>query len=306
MASWQSQVLNSIMSMIARPGMSQLGPKGRLTASLSDIREKLEALDARFVDIPKSLNATFSELPNCRLWRYRHRASMVDRHLLYLRGGGFCFRTPNTHAHLIRHFCKEAKVQAWVPDYRLAPEHPFPAAINDVISSYKSLLDRGIDSQQIIVGGDSAGGHLALALMIACEQQQLPIPKGLMLLSPATDLAMTGDAEAILDVDDPFFTLEGMLRLRSAYLDGHNPSHPMLSPLLADLSMVPNTLLIAGERELLRDDSCRLAKKLQQAQRPVRFRLWDDMPHVFPLFDWLPESEKAIKLCNEWLLSQFD
>ncbi|GLP95794.1 alpha/beta hydrolase [Paraferrimonas sedimenticola] len=305
MASWQSQVLNSIMTHFARPGMSQLGPNGRLTASLSDIRKKLQALDQRFVDTPKSLHIQGYDLEHCRMWRYQHPHSGGERHLLYFRGGGFCFRTPNTHARLLRHFCKRANLQAWVPDYRLAPEHPFPAGLQDCVDAYKYLLERGIEAHQIIIGGDSAGGQLALATLLACQKQHLPMPAGLLLISPVTDLAMTGDAEAILDVDDPFFTLEGLLRLRSAYIQGQNPSLPLLSPLFGDLSQFPATLLMAGERELLRDDAQRLAEKMTQFQRDIDFRLWPAMPHVFPLFDWLPESEKAIDWCVDWLNKRF-
>ncbi|MBT1443830.1 alpha/beta hydrolase [Shewanella sp. JM162201] len=312
MASWQAKVLNSILSLVARPSINAQGVR----LSLADIRLRLLALDCRYLAWPKALAVDEIPLTHSKLLHYRlndenslsqaeapalipeaEQASAPEAKrraplaLFYVRGGGFCFKTPHAHARFIAALCRELDAEAFVPDYRLAPEHPFPAPFEDVLEAFGQFLARW--QGPFVVMGDSAGGNLAMALLLEAKKRGLNTGQAAVLLSPALDLAITGDSEQLLEADDPFFTVESLLRLRGAYLRGANPMDPRVSPLHGKLDGLPPVLLLAGTRELLLDDARRMAQRLAGAGVTVESRFIANMPHVFPLFELLPEAALA-------------
>jgi hypothetical protein len=174
--------------------------------------------------------------------------------------------------------------------YRLAPEHLYPAALDDCMAAYRWLLDQGVDASRIVVAGDSAGGNLTLALLLRARDEGLPLPAGAVALSPVTDLTFSGDSVRRNDGIDDMFSADLMDALVPAYLPQRELcSHPHVSPLFGDFTGMPPLLLIAGSTELLLDDSVRVALRCPGAQLLV----WHGMPHVFPGFDFLPEAREA-------------
>lgn len=298
MASWQAKVLNSVLSYIAKPGMHARGTR----LSLADIRGRLLALDSRYLSWPKGLISDNLPLSHSTLI-HNHLESVAAQSprlaIFYVRGGGFCFKTPNAHGRFIADLCRELDADAYVPDYRLAPEHPFPAPLDDVLEGYQQFLS--LWSGPFVVMGDSAGGNLAMALLLQAKDMGLRLPECAVLLSPALDLGITGDSERLLSADDPFFSIDSLLRLRGAYLQGANPMDVRASPLHGDVCGLPPMLLLAGTRELLLEDSQRLAQRLMEAGTQVEHHFLAHMPHVFPLFEMLPEAREARELILEFI-----
>ncbi|WP_133407860.1 alpha/beta hydrolase [Parashewanella tropica] len=294
MSSWQASVLNMILSYVAKPSFS----RGRSKLPIAEIRNRMLRLDQRWQPVQEDISCDRIELSDSNLLKYHMQhddhPSRSHAKLFYIRGGGFCFKTPNSHAKFIGDIMRHCHLDAYIPDYRLAPEHPFPAAINDVLEAYQKVIALHPNSP-IILMGDSAGGNLAAALLQDIKRLQLPMPKGCVLYSPALDVALLGDAEKTLLVDDPLFTFESLLRLRGAYLNGQNPMTPRISPLLGDWADMPAMLIFAGTRELMLQDSETLAAKIEQAGGKVEAWFGKDMPHVYPLFEMLPEAKQARK-----------
>lgn len=301
MSSWQASVLNTILSYVARPSLS----RGKAKIPLPQMRETLIALDKRWQPLPNSISVTAIALEHASLLHYQQAGiTQFKGSLFYIRGGGFCFKTPNTHARLFSDISARCELDMYVADYRLAPEFPFPAPLDDVIAAYQALITLKGTSDNIILMGDSAGGNLALSLMQALKRLHLPLPKACVLLSPALDLAFTGDTEAILAADDPFFTLESLLRFRGAYLAGFNPMSAQVSPLYGELENLPPMLVIAGTRELLLQDSERLVTRVRASGGEITSAFYANMPHVFPLFNLLPEALDARAKISHFIHAQ--
>lgn len=213
-----------------------------------------------------------------------------DRVVLYLHGGAFIAETPVFHGALLARICREAGARGLMVSYRLAPEHLYPAALDDCMAAYRWLLDQGIDAGRIVVAGDSAGGNLTLALLLRARDEGLPLPAGAVALSPVTDLTFSGDSVRRNDGVDDMFSADLMDALVPAYLPRRELcTHPHVSPLFGDFSAMPPLLLIVGSTELLLDDAVRVALRCPGAQLLV----WHGMPHVFPGFDFLPQAREA-------------
>jgi acetyl esterase/lipase len=222
-------------------------------------------------------------------------ASRPNRHVLYLHGGAYRLGAPSTYRHLTWRIASEAQAQVLVIDYRLAPENPFPAALEDAVSYYCWLLAEGADPRQIVVIGDSAGGGLALALLLKLRDSELLLPAAAVVLSPWTDLALTGASlvsnatlDALVDAEDvPVFAAD--------YLAGTDPHLPYASPLYGDPTGLPPTLIQVSSEEVLRDDGVRMAEKMQSAHCQVELQVWPRMPHVWHLLaPVVPEAREAI------------
>ncbi|RYV00685.1 alpha/beta hydrolase [Shewanella sp. OPT22] len=292
MSSWQANILNLILSYVAKPSIS----RGKSKVPISEVRKRMLNLDQRWKSWPKDLTSDGLELSNCRMLMYKRKGATnpPKAALFYVRGGGFCFKTPNSHAHFITDVMHKCDLDAFIPDYRLAPEHPFPASIDDVLVAYKKLTQLHPELP-IIVMGDSAGGNLSASLLLDIKRLGLTQPKACVLISPALDLALLGDAEETLASEDPFFTVESLFRLRSAYLDGQNPMNERASPIVGDFNGTPPIMVFAGTKELLLQDSVRLVNKIEHEGGQIIGHFYPDMPHVFPLFEVLPEATRARK-----------
>ncbi|ETK32727.1 alpha/beta hydrolase [Microbispora sp. ATCC PTA-5024] len=216
--------------------------------------------------------------------------------ILYFHGGGYVFGSPETALSLTGNLVARTGFRAFSPAYRLAPEHPFPAAIEDALSAYRALLDGGEDPSAVAFAGDSAGGGLTVTACLAARDAGLPMPAAIVAFSPGLDATRTGgsmDAKAGLD---PFFTRETLEHTGSMYLAGRDPAHPLLSPaVLADLTGFPPMLLQAGTNEVLLDDSTRMAERARAAGVDVVLDVTADVPHVFQAFAGvLDEADEAL------------
>jgi acetyl esterase/lipase len=221
--------------------------------------------------------------------------------LLYLHGGGYFACSPLSHRPITGWFAK-AGYTVFVPDYRLAPEHPFPAAVTDAAAAYQALRDAGHAAGRMVVAGDSAGGGLALALLLTLRDAGVALPAAAALFSPWTDLAGTGASMRENEKNDAMFWADGMPNGAAFYLAGAEADTPLASPLYAELEGLPPLLIHAGERELLRDDSTRLAAKAKAAGVRVELQIWPVVPHVWQLLPgFVPEAQKSLKMADRFL-----
>ena len=215
--------------------------------------------------------------------------------LLYLHGGGYCIGSINTHRGMVSHIAKAAKTRALLIDYRLAPEYPFPAAVEDSTATYKWLLSQGIVASDIIIAGDSAGGGLTVSTLVSLKEKGIPLPAAAMLISPWVDLAITGDSVISKAEIDPMVTKEGLIEMAEAYMDETDPRTPLASPLYADLVDLPPMLIHVGTSEILLDDATRLVDHARKSGVDVTFNAVEGMCHVWHFFSiMLPEALEAI------------
>jgi monoterpene epsilon-lactone hydrolase len=216
--------------------------------------------------------------------------------LLYLHGGGYVACSPRTHRTLTVALAAWANMRCLSLDYPLAPEHPFPAALDTTLAVYQQLLEEGESPRRIVFAGDSAGGGLALSSMLTLRERELPLPAGAALFSPLTDLAATGASLQENDSSDALFHGSMIAQGAALYLDGRAPTDPIASPLYADLSGLPPLQVQMSDSEILRDDSVRLVEKARQDQAQVEAHLWHRLPHVWQLFPALmPEARASLK-----------
>jgi monoterpene epsilon-lactone hydrolase len=216
--------------------------------------------------------------------------------IFYIHGGGWVAGSPKNHRPLTWRLSRQLGVPVYAPDYRLAPEHPFPAGLDDCLAAYRALLDTGLPASSIVIGGDSAGGNLALALALRLKDEGLPLPAALVCLSAATDLASTGTSFTTNAKADALFIPEMMGTVEARYFPGGDARNPYLSPLYGDVSGLPPTLFQVGATEMLLDDSTRMAEKMKAAGIAVTLEVWPKVWHVWQLMaDQLPEGEKAIQ-----------
>jgi acetyl esterase/lipase len=219
-----------------------------------------------------------------------------DKAVLYFHGGGFRIGSVSSHRDLIAQIAVASDCGVLAINYRLAPEHRFPAALDDVLAAYDWMLGRGWTPANIAFAGDSAGGNLVLAAMLALRERGLPLPVAGVLMSPWTDLAATGASYVTRADADPIHHRSMILTLAEGYLgERGNPRDPLVSPLYADLGGLPPLLVQVGDRETVLDDSVTLADKARTAGVAVDLQVWDGMIHVFQMFGAeLPEAHQAI------------
>ncbi len=221
--------------------------------------------------------------------------SRPDRYILFLHGGGYVTGTPDLYVHLLWRIAAAAEARVAAVQYRLAPEHPFPAALDDALASWRGLLDAGAEPRRSVFMGDSAGGGLALALALRARDTGKDLPAAIVAMSPWTDLAVTGESVRRNADADPMINADDVPHLASRYLDGADPRHPYASPLYGDPTGLPPTLIQVGGDEVLLDDSVRMAARLCEAGVEAQLEIWPRMPHVFQSFSSiLPEARRAI------------
>ncbi|MGH7916801.1 MAG: alpha/beta hydrolase, partial [Candidatus Binataceae bacterium] len=202
-----------------------------------------------------------------------------DRVVLYLHGGGYVMGSINTHRAMIARIARAANARGLALTYRLAPEHPFPGALDDSVAGYKWLLAQGYKPGKIVIAGDSAGGGLALAALLAIRDGGTPQPAAGILISPWNDLDGSGDSVKTRAERDPSVDQPGLSRMAKMYAGGADPKNPLLSPLHADFHGLPPLLMQVGDAEVLLDDSTRVAERAKAAGVKVDLEVWDDMVH---------------------------
>ncbi len=224
--------------------------------------------------------------------RPKHVAS--DRVMLYLHGGAYMLGSCRTHRAMVSHIARAAGINALVPDYRLAPEHRFPAAVDDVVGACLELYDTS-RPRDIVIAGDSAGGGLAVAAMLRLRDGGQPMPGAAVLLSPFLDVTASGESATTRATRDPWFRAEDVSVIVDRYCGADGARDPLVSPVFADVAGLPPTLIQVGDDEILLSDSLRFADKMRAAGRTVELEIWPEMWHVFQLFvGRMPESRRAI------------
>lgn len=215
--------------------------------------------------------------------------------LLYLHGGGYAFGSPRSYRHLTTRLAAATGLTTLALDYRLAPENPYPAAVEDAVRAYAHLLEMGIPAGGIAVAGDSAGGGLAVALLLASKRDGLPMPGYAVLFSPWLDLACTGDSVRERAGRDPLIRPEDLTRFARLYLGENLPESPLASPLYGDLGGLPEMAVYVGTEEVLFDDAERFVAKARRMGASVAYSVRERMPHIWPFFaPMLPEAVETI------------
>jgi acetyl esterase/lipase len=214
--------------------------------------------------------------------------------ILYLHGGAYALGSIATHRDFIARLSIATKMRCLAINYRLAPENPFPAALQDVTTTYHWLLDQGLSAKKIMIAGDSAGGGLALATMLSLRDAGEAMPAGAICISPWFDLAMTGASIHEKTEHDPILSATSLKMFAGYYADENPTNDPLISPLYAELTGLPPILIQVGSDEILLSDATRLTDKARQSGVDVNLKIWDEMFHVFQLISFLPETRKAL------------
>jgi epsilon-lactone hydrolase len=226
----------------------------------------------------------------------------ADRVVFYLHGGGYVLGSINTHRDLIGRISRAAQARVLALNYRLGPEHPFPAAVDDAVAGYRYLIESKCNPARVVVAGDSAGGGLTVAALVAIRDAGLPAPAAGVCMSPWVDLEAKGDSMTTRSQADPVVQREGLIGMAQAYLAGKDPRTPLASPLHADLKGLPPLLIQVGDAETLLDDSTRLAERARAAGVQVKLEVWPEMIHVWQLFaSFLPEGQQAVEAIGQFI-----
>ncbi len=225
-----------------------------------------------------------------------------DAALLYLHGGGYTLGSPVSHRHLAAALSVASGLPVFCADYRLAPEHPFPAAVDDAVAAYKGLLDSGIAASHLAIAGDSAGGGLTLATLLALRDRAIALPACGVCISPWADLSQGGEAYRTRAARDPMIAKDGLDAMAAAYLGGADAKTPLASPLYADFTGLPPLLLQVGTEEALYDDTMGVKARAEAAGVEVSAESWAGMVHVWHAFHpILSEGRDAIARIGSYL-----
>ena len=248
-----------------------------------------EPVGVNFTPVPE-VDGLWAEVPG------------ADRIILYFFGGGFVLGSPDTRRKTAGHLALAAKARVLVPNYRLAPEHRFPAAVDDSVRAYQWLLGHGGEPSKTIVAGDSAGSGLAVSTAIALRDRHLPMCAGIVALSPWADLTCSGESITSRAAADIECTRSGLLEMAGLYMDGADPSQPLASPVFADFAGLPPLLCVVGGDEILLDDSIRLVRNAGTAGVDAMLFIAAGRQHVFPIWAGaFPEADAAIALIGNWV-----
>jgi monoterpene epsilon-lactone hydrolase len=262
--------------------------------SLADQRARMDSL-ANFFPVPDGTEVEPASVGGVKGEWVRAKRARRDAALLYLHGGGYVIGSPASHRHLAAAISEAAGISVFSADYRLAPEHPFPAAVDDAVAAYKGLLDSGIPATKLAIAGDSAGGGLTLATLVAARDKKLPMPACAVAISPWADLSQGGESYRTRLKRDPMITKPGLDAMAAAYLGGADAKTPLASPLFADLKGLPPLLIQVGSEEALHDDSMQLKTRAENAGVDVSVESWGGMVHVWHIFHpILSEGRDAI------------
>ena len=287
-ASWQARVAAFIIRRRVKPALGDF----------TDIARVRRVFDAP-LPVPRGVRYTPAVLGGVAgEWVDAEAGVTAETTLLYLHGGGFVGCSPRTHRSLTAALALQG-LRVFVPDYRLAPEHPFPAAVQDAQAVWRAL--RALHLGRMVVAGDSAGGNLALGLMLALRDAGEALPAAAVLFSPATDLSGASPSLLANAKRDAMFRGDKLENLQRAYLGGADAAQPLASPLLGDLRGLPPLFVHVGEDEALRDDSLRLAQKARAAGVLVELQVFPGVPHVWQLLRWLPEARRSVQAAARFL-----
>lgn len=273
----------------------------RDTFDLASFRTDFERFAKLFPPLPEVEIETVL-VGGVRVERSIPAAAGGRRQVLFFHGGGYVSGSLGTHREMVSRWASLTGTEFLAADYRLAPEHPFPAALEDALAIYRGLLQGGAEPRKLAVAGDSAGGGLTVALLKALRDAGDPLPAAAVLFSPWVDLTLVGESIIRREKEDKALQRSILERTSELYLAGENPAHPLVSPLFGSLAGLPPMLIQVGTAELLLDDSRRLAEKILKQDGEVELRVWEAMIHGWQLYSsFLPEGQAALEEAAEFL-----
>jgi monoterpene epsilon-lactone hydrolase len=269
--------------------------------SVAEQRTRMDTL-ADFFPVPDGTEVEPAKIGGVSGEWVRARRARNDAALLYLHGGGYVVGSPKSHRHLAAGLSEASGVPVFSADYRLAPEHPFPAAVEDAVAAYKGLSESGLAPAKLAIAGDSAGGGLTIATLVSLRDQDIPLPACAVALSPWGDLAPNGESYRPRAARDPMVRSEGLDGMAAAYVGGADPKSPLASPVYAELRGLPPLLIQVGTEEALYDDAVRLKARAEEAGVEVSAESWGGMVHVWHIFHpILSEGRDAIARVGSYL-----
>ena len=269
--------------------------------SIQEQRTRLDGIARRGIRLPKGVTVRGLQAGGIHAEWIEALGVASQNAILYLHGGGYCSCSLDTHRGLAARLALASGARVLVIAYHLAPEFPFPAALEDALGAYRWLLGQGLPPENIAIAGDSAGGGLTLACALSLRDASEPLPAALVCLSPWTDLTFSGETIRTLAGVDPLLK-PGRLPIAAYYTGSHDPAEALISPLFADLRGLPPLLIHVGSDEILLSDSTRLAEKARCAGVDVTLEIWKDMWHVFQVFaPYVPEAQESIDLIGAFV-----
>jgi epsilon-lactone hydrolase len=290
-ATWQAHVVTAICKFAIKRPLNR-------SQSKETIRK---VFNATRPPVPRDCTAIDEVIGGVRGERMNASDVASIGTMLYLHGGAYVACSPQTHRPLTSWFARQGW-DVFAPDYRLAPEHRFPAQLDDAIAVYKALLTNGVDPKKLVMAGDSAGGNLTLALCLSLRANNLPQPAAIALFSPVTDFTWSGASIEANSGRCAMFSKDVLPAGAHHFLGNHDPRDPLASPYYADLKGLPPMIFQASGDEILLDDSIRVAEHAKQAGIDVQVKVWPVVPHVWQmLHPFIPEGRESLRIANEFL-----
>jgi len=300
MQSWQTDLLNLQLNLTMKPMLKYIGDVD-LIRKLVKFTDTVVGPLAR----PRGTRREAVVIPGAAFQAEWVSAGSAEyrRVLLYLPGGAYVMRSPNVHSAMVSRLCGQCEAKALMAYYRLAPEHPFPACLEDAVRAYEWLLEEGVEPCNIAIAGDSAGGGLTLSTLMAIRDRGLPLPACAYMLSPLLDVndsAASRWKNALSDSALPA-PWRRAVNPRPLYLGANSPDDPIVSPINGDYHELPPLYIQVSDSEMLLDDSLRMARRGHTYNVEVKVDIWRKVPHVWQIFAFLPESRDALQRAAAFL-----
>ena len=268
---------------------------------IGESRHVIDSFAQKFSRLPRNCKVEPIQIEGIYAEWISNKQAVEGKVILYLHGGAYGYCSADTHRSLAARIMIEAGVKVLLPEYRLAPEHPFPAAIEDTLRIYQWLLNQGYESSSIIFAGDSAGGGLSLAATLVLRDHSEPLPAAVVCLSPWVDLTSSGESYRKNSEKDPYLKIDLVRKTALQYAAGESLENRLISPVYADFSGFPPMFIQVGSIEILLSDAQMLADKAGQAGVEVHLKVWEGMWHVWQISNRLPEAKKARKEIGEFI-----
>jgi acetyl esterase/lipase len=295
-ASWTAELIRLAVGPLLRGGSPASRPGIGATA-----RQEMRGYERWILPPPRRTRTVETAMGGVPTSLVCKAGGVDGRQILFLHGGGYAAGSPALYRHITWRFGEAADARVIVPDFRLAPEHPYPAALDDALAVWRASVSAGADPCRCALVGDSAGGGLALALAMKLRDHGEPLPGAIVAISPWTDLAVTG-MSARPGASDPMLNANELAPIAAQYLAGHDAHTPYASPLYGTPLGLPPTLIQVGSDEILLDDSSRMAQRMRAAGCNVTLEVWPRMPHVWHAFaPLLPEARRAIARVGDFI-----
>jgi acetyl esterase/lipase/hemerythrin-like domain-containing protein len=297
--SWQAVATNVLFRLTIKQLMGHAG------LGAAEYSKKMTFLTDK---VPPGIEVEAVEFEAFQARWFRPEGQLpTQKTILYLPGGGFIFPASSGHATIVSKLARKTRSQGLMVHYRLAPEHPFPAGLEDAVAAYRYLLeDQGIAPNDIVLAGDSAGGGLSMSLLLALQEEGLPMPKAVTLISPLADLSFSGESREFNRWQDPMLPTSRKMDSFDMYSGGTPSKSPLLSPVFGDLSGMPPIFAQVSNTEILLDDTLRLARKARSQGVDAQVEVWNSLPHVWHLWSYLPESEFALSRIADFFNTHFE